>query len=97
LPYVNFNIQNCINYAKRINKNVVSFTTSCYTEEGLRDVIDFLKQKIDVKRMITVGIDEVGRGALAGPVVSCAAILKPGFVSDVIVDSKKNITKKNAY
>jgi len=47
-----------------------------------------------LKRMITVGIDEVGRGALAGPVVSCAAILKPGFVSDVIVDSKKISPKK---
>jgi hydrogenase nickel incorporation protein HypB len=50
LPYVDFNIQNCINYAKRINKNLTTFTTSCYTEEGLRDVVDFLKQRIDVKK-----------------------------------------------
>ena len=47
-----------------------------------------------LKKMITVGIDEVGRGALAGPVVSCAVILKPGFVSDLIVDSKKILPKK---
>jgi hydrogenase nickel incorporation protein HypB len=50
LPYVDFNIQNCINYAKRINKNLTTFTTSCYTEEGLRYVVDFLKQRIDVKK-----------------------------------------------
>lgn len=44
--------------------------------------------------MIIVGIDEVGRGALAGPVVACAAILKSGFFSDQVVDSKKIEAKK---
>jgi ribonuclease HII len=39
--------------------------------------------------MITVGIDEVGRGALAGPVVACAVILPRGFKSEVVIDSKK--------
>ncbi len=47
-----------------------------------------------LKSMITVGIDEVGRGALAGPVVSCAVILKPGFNSDLVIDSKKIPPKK---
>jgi ribonuclease HII len=44
--------------------------------------------------MITVGIDEVGRGALAGPVVACAVILKVGFFSDLVIDSKKIEAKK---
>jgi len=44
--------------------------------------------------MITVGIDEVGRGALAGPVVACAVILKSGFVSNLVVDSKKLLPTK---
>ena len=49
LPHVSFNIQNCINYAKSINRNLATFTTSCYTEEGLTELIDFLKKKIDKK------------------------------------------------
>ena len=44
--------------------------------------------------MIIVGIDEVGRGALAGPVVACAVILKSGFVSKLVIDSKKIEAKK---
>ena len=44
--------------------------------------------------MITVGVDEVGRGALAGPVVACAVILKSGFVSNLVIDSKKLLPKK---
>jgi ribonuclease HII len=44
--------------------------------------------------MIVVGIDEVGRGCLAGPVVACAIILKPGFNDTNIVDSKKVSEKK---
>ena len=35
------------------------------------------------------GIDEVGRGPLAGPVVTCAAILKPDVLIEGINDSKK--------
>jgi ribonuclease HII len=35
------------------------------------------------------GIDEAGRGPLAGPVVAAAAILPEGFVADGLNDSKK--------
>ena len=35
------------------------------------------------------GIDEVGRGPLAGPVVTCAIILKPDVLIEGINDSKK--------
>ena len=38
---------------------------------------------------ITAGIDEVGRGCLAGPVVSAAVILKEGINLDLLEDSKK--------
>lgn len=40
------------------------------------------------------GIDEVGRGPLAGPVVACAVILPKGFVYPGINDSKKLTEKK---
>ena len=35
------------------------------------------------------GIDEAGRGPLAGPVVAAAAVLPPGFSHPVLRDSKK--------
>ncbi len=40
------------------------------------------------------GIDEVGRGAIFGPVVAGAVILDPGKLNDEIKDSKKLTHKK---
>ncbi len=40
------------------------------------------------------GTDEAGRGPLAGPVVSAAVILPPGFSDSRITDSKKLTPKK---
>ena len=48
------------------------------------------------KKLITAGVDEVGRGCLAGPVVSAAVILKEGVNLDLLKDSKKiSFKKKN--
>ncbi len=41
-----------------------------------------------------VGIDEVGRGPLAGPVVACAAVLKNPAADSSLDDSKKLSRKK---
>ena len=41
------------------------------------------------KNVIVVGIDEVGRGPLAGPVVACAAVLKAPDIMPELNDSKK--------
>ena len=41
-----------------------------------------------------VGIDEVGRGPLAGPVVACAAVLKNPAADSTLNDSKKLSRKK---
>ena len=46
------------------------------------------------KKLITAGIDEVGRGCLAGPVVSAAVILKDGINLNLLKDSKKVSFKK---
>ena len=40
------------------------------------------------------GIDEVGRGPLAGPVCAAAVILPPGLILDGVNDSKKLSEKK---
>ncbi len=42
-----------------------------------------------MKELITAGVDEVGRGCLAGPVVSAAVILKKGINLRLLKDSKK--------
>ncbi|MCD6532689.1 MAG: ribonuclease HII [Deltaproteobacteria bacterium] len=39
-------------------------------------------------RPVVVGVDEVGRGCLAGPVVAAAVLLNPGFSLPGIDDSK---------
>ena len=44
--------------------------------------------------MITAGVDEVGRGCLAGPVVSSAVILKESVNLRILKDSKKISFKK---
>lgn len=43
---------------------------------------------------VVVGVDEAGRGPLAGPVSVGAAILPEGFTHDLINDSKKLSEKK---
>ena len=40
-------------------------------------------------KIITAGVDEVGRGCLAGPVVSAAVILKEGIDLSLLKDSKR--------
>lgn len=47
--------------------------------------------------ILIAGLDEAGRGPLAGPVVSAAVILPQDFVSGGITDSKKLSPKKRDY
>jgi ribonuclease HII len=46
--------------------------------------------------LIECGVDEAGRGSLAGPVFAAAVILPKDFTSELIKDSKK-LSKKNRY
>jgi len=48
------------------------------------------------ENLIEAGIDEAGRGSLAGPVFASAVILPKDFTSELIKDSKK-LSKKNRY
>ena len=42
-----------------------------------------------MRELIIAGVDEVGRGCLAGPVVSAAVVLKKGINLNFLKDSKK--------
>jgi len=44
--------------------------------------------------MYVAGVDEAGRGPLAGPVTAAAVILEPGYLNPKITDSKKLSEKK---
>ena len=43
---------------------------------------------------LIVGVDEAGRGPLAGPVYAAAAVFDPSFEDEIIDDSKKLTEKK---
>jgi ribonuclease HII len=48
-------------------------------------------------RKLVAGIDEVGRGCIAGAVVAAAVILGPGKSIDGLADSKKLTPKRREY
>ena len=50
------------------------------------------------RSLVTAGVDEVGRGAWAGPVVVCAAIARAGFPAPPggLTDSKRLTAKRRA-
>lgn len=55
---------------------------------------DDIKRKVHEKYELIAGIDEVGRGPLAGPVVICALIMKKDSKIEGVTDSKKLTRKK---
>ena len=46
---------------------------------------------------LIAGVDEAGRGPLAGPVVAAAVIFPPDYLNDQINDSKQLSAKKREY
>jgi len=46
---------------------------------------------------VIAGIDEAGRGPLAGPVVAAAVVLPPDFKDPMLNDSKKLTKRKRIY
>ena len=58
----------------------------------LRQLVNFNKNHFEKKawkaQSVVVGIDEVGRGCLAGPLVTAAVILPPGKAHRLLKDSK---------
>ncbi|MEJ5245894.1 MAG: ribonuclease HII [Bacteroidota bacterium] len=62
-------------------------------------IIDNIEEYYQSKYQFVAGVDEVGRGSIAGPVVAAAVILpKNAFLKDSgIDDSKKLTSKKREY
>ncbi len=63
-------------------------------QANLSESLYLFDSELRKKHKIVAGTDEAGRGPLAGPVVAAAVILKPGFNSLLINDSKKLSPKK---
>ena len=56
--------------------------------------LDFQEQFYSKKIKVIVGVDEAGRGPLAGPVVAAACILTRAYINKEINDSKQLTEKK---
>ena len=50
-----------------------------------------------MSEIIIAGVDEAGRGPIAGPVVAGACVLPPDFMEEDITDSKKLTEKKREF
>lgn len=62
--------------------------------ENTLEKIEFDKQFLRSGENLVAGVDEVGRGPLAGPVVCCAVIMPMDDMIDGVTDSKKVAEKK---
>jgi len=58
------------------------------------DKLKYEKEELEKGNFIIAGVDEVGRGPLAGPVCVCAVIMPLDDIIDGIDDSKKISEKK---
>jgi len=70
---------------------------SLFPDDGERDLF-FFERKLTMRGFKAIaGIDEAGRGPLAGPVVASAVILKIGDEITGLTDSKKLSPEKRDY
>lgn len=59
-----------------------------------KEIFDFDKQFLTDSIKLIAGIDEVGRGPLAGPVVTACVVMPYDYMVDGVFDSKKISAKK---
>ena len=64
------------------------------TEKQKTDKLEYEKKYAVLGRKAIAGVDEVGRGPLAGPVVCCAVIMPLDDIIEGVDDSKKLSEKK---
>lgn len=58
------------------------------------NMLEYEKNYWDMGKKLVGGIDEAGRGPLAGPVYAACVVFEPGVIIDGINDSKKLTEKK---
>ncbi|OOE11951.1 ribonuclease HII [Fictibacillus arsenicus] len=81
--------------AKKLFKTYTSRLLEAEAElRRLEIMCSFEKQCAANGKKLIAGVDEVGRGPLAGPVVAAAVILPEGYILEGINDSKKLSEKK---
>ncbi len=59
-----------------------------------KQIYDFDQRMMDSNIKLIAGMDEVGRGPLAGPVVTCCVVMNYDEMIDGVFDSKKLTAKK---
>jgi ribonuclease HII len=59
--------------------------------------LDLERELWDKGVMAVAGVDEVGVGALAGPVIAAAVILAPGTIITGLADSKFLTANRRAF
>ena len=64
------------------------------SEKEIIDMLEYEKKYWDKGYTLVAGIDEAGRGPLAGAVFAAAVVFEPGVVVEGINDSKKLTEKK---
>ena len=77
--------------ASKATKRPTTLRTFALPRRDVHDATAAAVKRIEVP---TIGVDEVGRGCLAGPVVACACYLPADVDIDGIADSKTITTEK---
>jgi len=51
LPYVDFNVERCVNYAKRVNAEIKIIQLSSTTNDNFMEWLDWLKMEMNVSSL----------------------------------------------
>jgi ribonuclease HII len=83
-------LQSCGASVDKLLQKYYKYQEKQYKEiERLENMLSFEKQAMQEGYKFIAGVDEAGRGPLAGPVVAAAVILPKGVLIEGVNDSKK--------
>ena len=74
-----------------------SFDTAMSNSFGFGDNAVVIAKSFLINALVLAGVDEAGRGALAGPVVACAVTLKSSFTFGSEVNDSKQLTASKRH